>query len=148
MRTIRAGVALIAVVLATLLLSNYLQEFWVRAFVDGPEPSWGWWSPRWLGLTWGWDTLVTLVAALGLSLLLPRGSSAWWYVGLGVVYALIRVIAQGGFHGSNTDLGFSFWHYGSYLMSVVGAALGGSLVIGLGAWRRRLTIVGGDRDAR
>jgi len=146
MRTVGASIALIAVVLATLLLSNYLQEFWVRAFVDGQEQSWGLWSPRWLWLTWGWDTLVALVAALGLSLLLPSASSTWWYVGLGVVYALTRLIAQGGFHGSSTDLGFSLWHYGSYVMSVVGAALGGSLAIGLGAWRRRLTFVGADRE--
>jgi hypothetical protein len=148
MRTVRVGVTLIAVVLATLLLSNYLQEFWVRAFVDNPEATSGWWSPRWLGLTWGWDTLVTLVAALGLALLLPRGSSIWWYVGLGVVYALIRLIAQGGFQGLSTDLGFSFWHYGSYVMSVIGATLGGGVAIGLGAWRRRLTIVGGVRESR
>jgi hypothetical protein len=148
MRTVRSSIALIAVVVATLLLSNYLQEFWVKAFVDGPEPSWGWWSPRWLALTWGWDTLVTLVAALALSLLLPRGSSIWWYVGLGVVYALIRLIAQGIIPGSSTDVGFSLWHYGSYLMSVVGATAGGGAALGLGAWRRRLTIVGGVRESR
>src|SRR2546430_7553002 len=90
MPKLRAYGALIAVVLVTLPLSNYFQAFWVRARINESERTWGWWSPRWLALTWGWEVLVAVVAALGLALLLPRGSRFRWYVGLGVVYALVR----------------------------------------------------------
>ena len=145
---LRAYGVLIAVVLATMLLSNYLQPYWVRAFVDGSESTWGWSSPGWLAVTWGWDVLVALVATLGLALLLPRGFSAWWCVGFGVVYAVVRFLVEGSFAVSNTEVGFSLWRYGSYLMSVVGAVVGGGVAIAVSAWRRRLRSVGGGREAR
>ena len=143
MLKLRAFGVLIVVVVATMLLSNYLQPYWVQVFVDGRESAWGWWSASWLVVTWGWDLLVTLVATLGLALLLPRGFRLWWYVGFGVIYAVARFLIEGGFAVSNADAGFSMWRYGSYFMSVVGAVVG---AIAVSAWRRRLTIVGGGRD--
>ena len=74
MSKLRAYGALIAVVLVTLPLSNYLQGFWDRALINESERTWGWWSLRWLAMTWGWEVLVALVAAIGLALLLPCGA--------------------------------------------------------------------------
>ena len=147
MPKLRAYGALIAVVLVTLPLSNYFQAFWVRARISESERTWGWWSPRWLALTWGWEVLVAVVAALGLALLLPRGSRFRWYVGLGVVYALVRFLIEGGLASGNSEVGFAAWRYGSYLMTIVGAGLGGCIALAWAAWRRRLTMVGGGRDA-
>src|SRR5947207_12784977 len=147
MPKLRAYGALIAVVLVTLPLSNYFQGFWVSARINESERTWGWWSPRWLALTWGWEVLVAVVAALGLALLLPRGSRFRWYVGLGVVYALVRFLIEGGLASGNSEVGFAAWRYGSYLMTIVGAGLGGCIALARAAWRRRLTILGGGRDA-
>jgi hypothetical protein len=147
MLKVRACGALIAVVLGTLIVSNYLLQYWVTAFAEGLEPSGGWWSPPWLAMTWGWDVLVTLVASLVLAVMLPRGSKIWWYVGLGVSYAVVRFFGEGGFKGSDADMGFTLWRYGSYIVTVLGATLGGVVALALGAWRRRLTIAGGGRDA-
>lgn len=136
----RASVALIAVVLATHFLSTYLHEYWVRALVNGPEPTWGWWSPGWLFLSWGWELLVALIAAFGLALLLPAGSKFGWYVGLGIVLAgvpLLRLFMSGTLTPPTVDIPFSIWHYGLYLMSVVGATLGGAIAVALRTWRHR-----------
>jgi hypothetical protein len=131
MLKLRALGALIAVVVITLLLSNYLLQFWVRAFVSGPEPTWHWGSPAWLTMTWGWNLLVPFVASLLLAAMLPRTSKIWWYIALGVIYAALRFFAEGGFSGSGTDLRFTLWRYGSYLASVGGATLGGIVVMAL-----------------
>jgi hypothetical protein len=148
MLKVRACGALIAVVLATLLVSNHLQQYWVTAFAEGPESSGGWWSPRWLAMTWGWDVLVTFGASLVLAVMLLRTSRIWWYVGFGVIYAVVRFFGEGGCKGSDTDVGFTLWRYGSYIVSVAGAILGGVVALALAAWRRRLTIVGGGRETR
>ena len=132
MLKLRAYGALIAVVLVTLPLSNYLQGFWDRALINESERTWGWWSPRWLAITWGWEVLVALVAAIGLALLLPWGSRFRWYVGLGVVYALVRFLIEGGIASGNSDVGFAAWRYGSYLMTIVGAGLGGCIALASG----------------
>jgi len=147
MLKVRACGALIVVVIVTLIVSNYLQQFWVTAFAEGLEPSGSWWSPRWLAMTWGWDVLVTLAASLVLAVMLPRGSKVWWYIGFGVLYALVRFFGQGGYRGSDADIGLTMWRYGSYIVTVVGATFGGVVALALGAWRRRLTIVGGGREA-
>jgi hypothetical protein len=145
---LRAIGALIAVVLATLLLSNYLQEYWVRAFaasVNAPESGWRWWSPAWLAMTWGWNVLVTFVASLALAVMSPGSSKIGWYIGLGLVFAVLRFLSEGAFRGSGADAGFTLWQYGSYVALVAGATLGGIAAIALGPRLRR--VVGG-RDAR
>jgi hypothetical protein len=147
MPKVRACGALIVVVLGTLLVSNYLQQYWVTAFAEGLEPSGGWWAPRWLAMTWGWDVLVTFAASLVLAVMLPRTFTIWWYVGLGAIYAVVRFLGEGGFKGSDADMGFTLWRYGSYIVSVAGAISGGVVALALAAWRRRLTIAGGGRDA-
>src|SRR5947208_13612877 len=124
MSKLRACGALIAVVLVTLPLSNYFQGFWVRARINESERTWGWWSPRCLALTWGWEVLVAVVAALGLALLLPRGSSFRWYVGLGVVYALVRFLIDGCLATSMSAVGFASWRYRTYLMPIVDCWVG------------------------
>src|SRR5207237_9753371 len=121
----RAYGALSAVVLVTLPLSNYFQGFWVRARINESERTWGWWSPRWLALTWGWEVLVAVVAALGLALRLPRGSRFRWYVGLGVVYALVRFLLAGGLASGSSQGGSAPWRPRSYLRRRGGAVLGG-----------------------
>ena len=147
MLKVRALGALIAVVLGTLLTSNYLQPYWETAFAQSVESSRGWFSLPWLAMTWGWDILVAFGASLLLALTLPRASKIWWYVGLGAIYAVVRFLAQRGLSAWNADIRFDLWHYGCYIVSVVGATLGGTVALTLAAWRRRLTIVGGGREA-
>lgn len=91
--TFRTWVTFSAVLLVTLLASNYIHPYWVNAFLDRRtfEASWGWWFFIWLSLNWGYDFLVTLVATTVLALLLPRRRSTIWYcVGLGLAIAGLR----------------------------------------------------------
>jgi hypothetical protein len=148
MLKVRACGALIAVVLVTLAVSSYLEQYWVRAFAEGSELTGDWLSPRWLEMTWGWGILVALFAGLALAAMLPRGSSILWYIGLGVLFALVRLFVQGSLRASDAGVAFAVWWYGSYVVSVVGATLGGAIALAAGAWRRRLTNVGGGRETR
>jgi hypothetical protein len=138
MRTVRASVALTVVVLATLFFSNYFHPYWIRAFMEGRtfEPAWGWFSLGWLSLTWGYDFLATLIASLVLAPLLPRSAAIWWYVGLGALIAGVRLLSSHNFFSANADgterVAALTWIYGSYVMSILGAAAGGTLVLTLG----------------
>jgi hypothetical protein len=125
----RSSVALIVVTILTLLFSRYFHPYWVRAFLDGRtfEATWGWWSIGWLSLTWGYDVLLTLIAASFLALLLPRGAASWWYVGLGVTISGMRLLSSRNFLSPNADMADLVWIYGSYAMSALGATLGGAV---------------------
>jgi hypothetical protein len=135
MLTLRASGALAAVVLGTLLIGNYLHPYWIRAFMDGRafEPVWEWWSPGWLTLTWGYDVLLTLVGALVLALILPRGFGIWWYVALGIVIAIVRLLSSHNFVSRSSDsemtAAAAVWIYGSYFMSAIGGTIGGAIAI-------------------
>jgi hypothetical protein len=149
MMTFRTWVTFSAVLLVTLLVSNYVHPYWVRAFLEGWtfETTWGWWSFSWVLLTWGYDVLVTLVATPVLALLLPRRSTIWWYVGLGVAMAGLRLLSSRDYVSPDADTAERAWIYGAYLMSVLGALLGSSIVLAFRNWRR-LTIVRTGRSNR
>ena len=127
--------ALLVAALATLLLSNFAHSYWVRAFIEGRnfDSTRGWGSLSWLSLTWGYDILAALFGALLLAPLLARGSRIWWYVGFGAVIATLRLLSSHSFvsaHSSTAaDVEFAVWRYGSYLMSVMGALLGGCIAL-------------------
>jgi hypothetical protein len=147
MTTFRIWVTFFAVLLVTLVVSNYVQPYWVGAFLNGRtfEPKWGWWSFSWLLLTWGYDVLVTLIAAPVLAVLLPRRATIWWCVGLGVAMAGIRLLSSRNYVSPDADTVDRAWIYGSYLMSVLGALLGSGIVLAFRAWRH-LTGVRGGRN--
>jgi hypothetical protein len=138
MTTFRTWVTFSAVLLVTLLVSNYGHPYWVKAFLDGRtfETNWGWWSFRWLLLTWGYDVLVTLAAAPVLALLLPRRSTIWWCIGLGVAMVGVRLLSSRDYVFPDADTADRVWIYGLYLMSALGALLGSGIVLAFRAWRR------------
>lgn len=126
----RTWITFAAVLLVTLLVSNYVHPYWVREFLDGRtfEAKWGWWSFSWLLLTWGYDVLITLAAAPVLAFLLPRRSTLWWCVGFGVAMAAVRLLSSRNYVSPDADTADRAWIYGSYLMSALGALLGGGIV--------------------
>src|SRR5258708_38129446 len=145
----RTWVTFSAVLLVTLLVSNHVHPYWVGAFLDGRmfETTWGWWSFSWLLLTWGYAVLVTLAATLVLALLLPRRSTIWWYVALGVAMAGVRLLSSRNYVSPDADTAERAWILGSYLMSALGALLGSGIVLAFRTWRR-LTLVRADRNTR
>jgi hypothetical protein len=137
MRAGRASIALVAVVLATLFLSDYFHPYWIQAFLKGRtfEPTWGWFSLGWLTLTWGYDFLATLIASFVLALLLPRGARIWWYVALGISIAGLRWLSAGNLVPASTAGTAAHavgWVYGTYVMSLLGAVVGGVFAVTFG----------------
>ena len=121
MRSVRDWASLAAVAFAT-LFSFYFSVYVATARVLARPDESIYWSAPYLLNTWGHDVLIAVAAALVLALLLPRGSGIWWYVGLGAALTLGRAFL----HPPVT-----VWMYAAILMSIIGAVLGGGMVMGI-----------------
>lgn len=127
---LRRILPLIVVLLTALLLGNALHPYWVGAFLDKRSfiSDWGWFSPSWLALTWGYDLLLAFVASIVLGLVLPRDRRSAWIIGLGVAIAALHVLTERNYTSPAADFTMHGWIYGGYLMPAVGAALGAIVV--------------------
>ena len=120
----------LVVVLAVLLLCNTLHPYWVEAFVHKRSftSAWGWFSPSWLALTWGYDLLLAFLASIVLALVLPRDHRSKWIIGMGASIATLRLLTVHDYPSPDADFTMYGWIYGRYLMPIVGASLGATVV--------------------
>jgi hypothetical protein len=138
MTALRVGLTVLLVAFVTLLAGTYLHAHWVGAFAEGPQISSGWWSPRWLLATWGWEVIVAFAGVCALWPLVPHHYEFRSCLGFGVILAVARLLAVGGI-GSITDVDLAMWKYGSCLMPLIGVTAGGIGANALSGHRRRLT---------
>ena len=120
----------VLVLLAVLVLGNTLHPYWISAFVDKRSftSAWGWLSPSWLALTWGYDLLLAFIASIVLALTLPQEHRSAWIIGMGVAIAALHLLTVHNFTSPDADFTMYGWIYGGYLMPILGAILGATAI--------------------
>ena len=103
MTALRVGLTVLLVALVTLAAGTYFHAFWVRVFFEGPQVSSGWWSPRWLLATWGWEVIVAFSGVCALWPLVPQPHELRACLGFGLALSVARLLAVGGI-GSITNV--------------------------------------------
>jgi|SRR5581483_2347451 len=120
----------VLVSVAALALGHTLHTYWVAAFLDkrSSTSAWGWLSPGWLALTWGYDLFFTFMASIVLGLMLPREHRSAWIIGMGVTIGGLQILTVRNYTSPDADFTMYGWIYGGHLMPVAGAALGATVV--------------------